>query len=136
MTQARVGPGNATSPEQQPGEMLDSHLAAVLFADIAGYSTAMNRNEVATAKAVQDTLEALAEEVRIFGGATLNFMGDGILAIFDSVANAIMFALTFQRRLVGSPILVGGEALQARVGVHMGEIFLAHRNAHGDALNV
>ena len=60
-------------------------LAAILAADVVGYSRLMGEDEAGTAKIVRERREAAAPIVRSFGGRVVKTMGDGVLLEFPSV---------------------------------------------------
>jgi class 3 adenylate cyclase len=72
-------------------------LAAILAADVVGYSRLMGEDEVGTAKAVREHREAATPVVGEFGGRLVKTTGDGILLEFPSVVAAVECAIAIQK---------------------------------------
>ena len=68
-------------------------LAAVLFADIVGYTDLSSRDEKAALKVVDELQRSAREEVEARGGRVVKFLGDAVLAVFDSANHALASAL-------------------------------------------
>jgi class 3 adenylate cyclase len=75
-------------------------LAAILAADVVGYSRLMGADEAGTAKAVRERREAATPIVRSFGGRVVKTMGDGVLLEFPSVVAAVECAIAIQKMMV------------------------------------
>jgi TolB-like protein/class 3 adenylate cyclase/Tfp pilus assembly protein PilF len=113
-----------------------SQLTAIWFADVAEYSTAMNRDELATMKAVHDAMDLIAGNIRNYGGRLLNFMGDGVVASFNSATNAIIFSLTFQEMISRLRLSLDQQPFGFRIGITIGEIFLEGGRPQGNSVNL
>ena len=74
-------------------------LAAILAADVVGYSRMMGEDEAGTARAVRDHREAAAPIVRARGGRLVKTMGDGVLLEFPSVVAAVECAIAMQSQM-------------------------------------
>ena len=72
-------------------------LAAILAADVVGYSRLMGEDEAGTAKIVRERREAATPIVRSFGGRLVKTMGDGVLLEFPSVVAAVECAIAIQK---------------------------------------
>jgi adenylate cyclase len=86
----------------------DRHLAAILTADVVGYSRLMGQDEIGTIRAVKTLLKRLIEpSVASHRGHIVKTMGDGLLAEFPSAVEAVSCALIIQQRTAreaaGSP---------------------------------
>jgi adenylate cyclase len=110
---------------------MQRRLAAVLAADIVGYSAMMGADEVATL----ETLRAFRAE--IFGpavagrrGRIVKSMGDGWLVAFDSAADAVNAAMQVQDRLADHA------TVKLRIGVHVGDVVQEESDLFGDGVNV
>ncbi|MEE9178690.1 MAG: PAS domain-containing protein [Acidimicrobiia bacterium] len=105
-------------------------LAAILFSDIVGFTALMGDNEAATLRILDanDTIhrQALAKH----RGRLLKKLGDGMLASFDSVSDAVACAQAIQRG-VGED-----ERFQVRIGIHLGEVTQADDDVYGDGVNI
>lgn len=81
-------------------EMLRSALAAILVADVVGYSRLMEADELGTFDVIKERRrEIVVPAVREHAGRIVKFMGDGILAEFASAVNAVSCALELQLRM-------------------------------------
>lgn len=131
------------SPKPQPGprpgpkQRVERRLAAILYADIAGYSALMGRSEEGTHRRVGAEFERVTREVVRQHGRTFGIAGDGLMAEFPSAVEAVRCALRIQaasaRRNAKLP---QGEWLLFRIGVNSGEIMLQDGRTGGTAVNV
>jgi adenylate cyclase len=131
--------GRQIPPEPQIGpsdEGPQSQLTAIWFADVAEYSTAMNRNELATMKAVHEAMDLIVGNIGNYGGRTLNFMGDGVIAAFDSATNAIIFSLAFQEMIHRLGLSIDDRPFGFRIGITIGEMFLEGDRPQGNSVNL
>jgi TolB-like protein len=111
--------------------------AALLFADSAGYSRSMQRDEVGTWQRLQQALELLRVLVEDYGGRLVDTAGDGVFAIFASSAAALHFALAAQKEFRDQGVWsVAGERLAFRIGIHEGEVLVAGARVAGHHVNV
>lgn len=101
-----------------------------MFADIAGYTAIMQRDE-SEAKKVRDSFRALLHEVvRQRAGEIVQFYGDGALIIFDSAKEAVFAAIGIQSTAVSEPVI------PLRIGIHLGDIVVDESGVFGDGVNV
>jgi adenylate cyclase len=117
-------------------DKLYSQLTAIMFADGAEYSTAMNKNELDTVNAANEAMDLIDGNIADYGGRTLNFMGDGVIAAFDSATNAIIFALTFQEMIARRGLTINGRPFGFRIGITIGEMFLEGDRPQGNSVNL
>src|SRR5215218_846934 len=82
------------TPEQG---RIERRLAAILAADIAGYSRLMGADEVGTARALREHREAIDPIMASHGGRIVKTMGDGLLVEFPSIVAAVECALAVQK---------------------------------------
>lgn len=111
-------------------------LAAIVLADMVGYSTRMNADEVATHRQVKSLRKTLfAPLVRDYGGVILKSMGDGFLIKFVSIVEAVACAIALQKALAESG---KGDArpVTFRMGVNLGDIIVQERDVFGDGVNI
>ncbi len=107
-------------------------LAAVLAADVVGYSRLMQADEAATLSALRAFRAGIFEpRVAAHDGQIIKRMGDGWLVEFAAVADALRCAVAIQADATG----VDGQ-LQLRIGVHMGDVVHADEDIYGDGVNV
>ena len=105
-------------------------LAAVLFADIVGYSSIMQDDEQKAFESInhfKEILEIIAGELN---GKIIQYFGDGCLVLFNSSTDAAEFAKLLQADLSEEP------RIPARVGIHMGDVLVHEGNAFGDVVNI
>ncbi|MCU0369090.1 MAG: hypothetical protein MUF39_09700 [Cyclobacteriaceae bacterium] len=106
------------------------HLAAILFTDIVGYTSMMQRDERYAVRIIKQYNHVLENEVTKYGGEILNNYGDGSLCTFISVFDALSCAIEMQQNLQQEPIV------PMRIGLHVGEIFFEDDKVLGDGVNV
>jgi TolB-like protein/class 3 adenylate cyclase/Tfp pilus assembly protein PilF len=112
-------------------------LAAVCFADIAGYTELSARNE-GEAVAMVELLQDLARQiVTKRGGRVVKFIGDAVLAEFTSTDDAVRSAIEMRDRFAAETRSRGLGSHDVRVGVHVGDIVTAaDGDVYGDGVNV
>src|SRR5262249_49010028 len=113
-------------------------LAAVLAADVAGYSRLMGRNEEGTLERLMAHRRVVVDpKIAEHHGRIVKPAGDGILAEFASVVNAVRCAVEMQRGMAernsGVPI---SERLDFRVGINVTDVIVAGDDIYGDGVNV
>ena len=112
-------------------------LAAILAADVVGYSRLMGDDEAGTARAVRDHREAAAPIVRGFGGRLVKTMGDGVLLEFPSVVAAVECAIRMQQQMAerneGVP---EARRILYRIGVNLGDVLIDGEDILGDGVNI
>jgi TolB-like protein/class 3 adenylate cyclase len=112
-------------------------LAAILAADVVGYSRLMGEDEAGTAKAVRERREAATPIVREFGGRLVKTMGDGILLEFPSVVAAVECAIAIQKQMVERNAGVPeGKRVLYRMGVNVGDVLIEGDDILGDGVNI
>ena len=105
-------------------------LAAILFADIVGYSAMMQEDEQSAVEKVnhfREVIEIIAGEL---DGKIIQYYGDGCLVLFNSSIDAAEFAKLLQADLSEDP------NVPVRIGIHMGDVLLHHNNVFGDVVNI
>jgi class 3 adenylate cyclase len=112
-------------------------LAAILAADVVGYSRLMGEDEAGTAKLVRERREAATPIVRGFGGRLVKTTGDGVLLEFPSVVAAVKCAVAIQRMMAErNAELPEPKRILYRVGVNLGDILIDGDDILGDGVNV
>jgi adenylate cyclase len=114
----------------------ERHLAAIVFADLAGFSRLMAEDEVDTLTrwtGFYDTV--LKAEGKQLGGRICDLRGDGVLLEFASVLNAVQWARRVHEAAAATA-RDGKPALVLRVAIHMGEILITGDGIFGDAVNL
>ena len=112
-------------------------LAAILAADVVGYSRMMGEDEAGTASLVRERREAAQPIIAAHGGRLFKTMGDGMFVEFPSVVAAVECALAMQRQMAAS----NEGALEAkrvlyRIGVHLGDVLVEGEDILGDGVNI
>lgn len=116
--------------QAQPTARTERRLAAILFSDVVGYTALMGESESATL-GILDTNEAIHQRViATHRGSLLKKLGDGMLASFDSVWDAVLSAQEIRRQ-----VLEDG-TFEVRIGIHLGEVVQNHGDVHGDGVNI
>lgn len=113
-------------------------LAAILAADVAGYSRLMSEDEPRTLAALQAHRgEVLVPAIATRGGRIVKLMGDGVLAEFDSVIEAVQCAVEIQRATAAhNRSIPENRQMLLRIGVHLGDIITEHDDIYGDGVNI
>lgn len=105
-------------------------LAAILFADVVGYTAMMQEDEAAAVEKInrfRHSLETIAEELN---GKIIQYYGDGALLLFQSSTDAAEFAKVLQMDINEPPVI------PVRIGIHMGDVLLQNGNVFGDVVNI
>ena len=111
---------------------MERRLAAILAADVVGYSRLMELDEAGTLSALSDLIKNHIEPlVTRHRGRVVKLMGDGILAEFASVVDAVSCSISWQEMLAA-----GDSGLQFRIGVNLGDIILQGNDIFGNGVNV
>ena len=118
-------------------QALRRKLTTIVSADVAGYSRLMDGDEVATVqtlKAYRDTIEGFVER---HAGRLVSTAGDGLLAEFDSVVEAVQCAAEVQRELGARNEHVAEERRMAfRIGINLGDVIVEDGDIYGEGVNV
>jgi len=116
---------------------VDRRLAAILGADIAGYSLLMGRSDEDTHRRVGSELDRVIRDIEKSHGRVFSFGGDGLMAEFPSAVEALKCALRIQadaaRRNAG---LEQEDRILFRIGINVGEIVVQQERAGGNAVNI
>jgi adenylate cyclase len=113
-------------------------LSAILFADVHGYSRLMARNEERTYERVTQAVRLIRSLIGDYGGQVQHVAGDGILALFESAAQALQFAVAIQREFLNEAVWQGDdEPIAFRIGINVGEVLVGgEANVQGHSINV
>ena len=117
---------------------MERRLAAILVADVVGYSRLMERDEEGTLRSLQERREAVIKPmIAEHRGRVVKLMGDGILAEFASVVDAVASAVAIQRGVSEHDADQDrGPALDFRIGVNLGDVIIQGDDIYGDGVNV
>jgi adenylate cyclase len=112
-------------------------LAAILAADIAGYSALMGSDEARTVSDLKGHQAVVLPMVGDFGGRVIDTAGDGILAEFPSVLNAVECAVAIQRKMIERNSAIEPERrMEFRIGINLGDVIYDSNRIFGDGVNV
>jgi adenylate cyclase len=113
-------------------------LAAILAADVAGYSRLMDADEEGTHERFKAHLNELIEpKIAEHHGRIVKTTGDGLLAEFPSVVDAVRCAAEVQRRMIDREPMVSDERrIRFRIGVNLGDVTVEEDDIFGDGVNV
>ncbi len=120
------------------GDRVERRLAAVLAADVAGYSRLMGSNEegtLARLKAVRKTL--VDPTIASHRGRIVKTTGDGMLVEFASAVDAVRGAVEVQRGMADQNVSVPqDQRIEFRIGIHVGDIIIDDNDIFGDGVNI
>jgi adenylate cyclase len=116
---------------------IERKLAAILAADVSGYSALVGKDEEATIRSFNAHLSALGPIIGAHSGRLFKTMGDGFLVEFGSVVDAVSCAVAMQRRLIERTAdEAEARRLVFRMGVHVGDVVVDKDDILGDGVNV
>jgi len=120
------------------GERVQRRLTAILAADIAGYSRLMGADEEGTLAQLKAHRHALLDpKIEEHQGRIVKTTGDGMLAEFASVVDALRCAIEIQRGMLGRNADAPQERrIEFRVGINVGDIIIDGGDIYGDGVNV
>src|SRR5215475_8109284 len=113
-------------------------LAAILAADVVGYSRLMGRDESGTlARLHRNRSERLDPVLTKYGGRLVKLTGDGVLVEFASAVDALSAAIEFQQGMAeANGDQPADAALVFRMGLHLGDLIVDGDDLYGDGINV
>jgi TolB-like protein/class 3 adenylate cyclase/Tfp pilus assembly protein PilF len=113
-------------------------LAAILVADVAGYSRLMAADDAATVSALDAARNVFRSEIESNQGRVIDMAGDSVLAVFEIASGAVKAALAIQSRLAAATAPVPEERrMHFRIGIHLGDIIeKADGTVYGDGVNI
>jgi len=118
-------------------EGLKRKLAAILSADVEGYSRLMDQNEEQTIRTLTSYRNAISELVQQYRGRVVDSPGDNILAEFSSVVDAVKSAVKIQSELTErNAELPMEQRMQFRIGVNLGDVVDEESRIYGDGVNI
>ena len=113
-------------------------LAAILAADVVGYSRLMGADEEGTHERLKAHLgELVNPKIRQHKGRIVKNTGDGFFAEFASVVDAVRCAVEIQRGMIDRERVVPEEQrIRFRIGVNLGDVIIEEHDIFGDGVNV
>ena len=119
-------------------ERVNRKLAAILAADVVGYSRLMGADEAGTLAALKRHREAVFDPaVAAHNGRIVKLIGDGVIAEFGSVVDAVSCALSVQRSSATIPDKGASQpTIVLRIGINLGDVIIEGDDIYGDGVNV
>jgi adenylate cyclase len=124
---------------QSPGsERVERKLAAILAADIAGYSRLMGADEEGTLARLKALRRELVDpQIAAHKGRLVKTTGDGLLIEFASVVDAVRCAVAIQEGMAGrDPGIAAAARLAFRIGINLGDVIIDADDIYGDGVNI
>jgi len=116
---------------------LPRKLAAILYADVAGYSKLTGEDEEGTHRRLSEYLDVISSAIAEHRGEVVHYAGDAVLADFGTVTDALTCAASVQQDLrQRNHDLPDERKVQFRVGVNLGEVIEDRNDIYGDGVNV
>jgi adenylate cyclase len=117
---------------------MERRLAAILAADVVGYSRMMGEDEAGTLTALKACRKELIDPaIDAHHGRTVKLMGDGALVEFASVVDAVECAIDIQRNMAKRSVEVPEDRrIQLRIGINVGDVIVEGDDIYGDGVNV
>jgi adenylate cyclase len=120
------------------GTELKQRLAAILAADVAGYSRLMAADDRATVAALDAARTVFRSHIESSQGRVIDMAGDSVLAVFETATGAVSAALAVQQEIGSSSDNVPEDRrMRFRIGVHLGDVIeKADGTIYGDGVNI
>jgi adenylate cyclase len=117
---------------------VDRRLAAILAADVAGYSRLMGEDEEGTLARLKSCRQVLVDpKIAEHRGRIVKTTGDGMLVEFGSAVDAVRCAVEIQRAMANGLVDMPAEKhIQFRIGIHVGDIIIDSDDIFGDGVNI
>ena len=117
---------------------VERRLAAILAADVAGYSRLTGSDEEGTHVRLRERLRGLVDpKISEHRGKVVKHTGDGVLAEFGSVVDAVRCAIEVQRGMAEQNATVPQvKRIEFRIGIHVGDIIVDEKDIFGDGVNI
>jgi TolB-like protein/Tfp pilus assembly protein PilF len=120
------------------GERIRRRLAAILAADVVGYSRLMEQDEAGTLAALKERRRAVLNPlVAQHHGRIVKLLGDGVIVEFASAVNALECAVELQRRMAQANQGVDSDrCILLRIGINLGDVIVEGSDLYGDGVNI
>src|SRR5262249_44617701 len=128
----------ALGPLQMSEQVSRRRLAAILAADVVGYSRMMQADEAGTLAVLKARRsEVLHPLVSKYHGHVVKLIGDGVLAEFPSAVDAVECAVQLQQGMErANAELPGDRRIRWRIGINLGDVIVEGSDLYGDAVNI
>jgi adenylate cyclase len=118
-------------------ERVNRKLAAILTADVVGYSRLMGTDEAGTLAALKRHREAIFDPaVAAHKGRIVKLIGDGVIAEFGSVIDAVSCAVSVQRSSATPDQSASQPIIVLRIGINVGDIIIEGDDIYGEGVNI
>ncbi len=119
-------------------ERINRRLAAILAADVVGYSRLMGADEAGTLAALKRHRDTVFDPAVVaHNGRIVKLIGDGTIAEFGSVVDAVNCALAVQRASVTAPDQRASQPrIVLRIGINLGDVIIEGDDIYGDGVNI
>ncbi len=111
-----------------PGQ--SRQLAAIMFTDIVGYTALMGDDEQKAFELLKKNRELQKPVIEEFNGRFIKELGDGVMASFNTVSEAVNAAIKIQQTCNAA------KDFQLRIGIHLGEVVFENEDVFGDGVNI
>src|SRR4051812_9170987 len=105
-------------------------LAAIMFTDIVGYTALMGEDEQRAFELLDKNRQLQKPLIEQCGGKWIKELGDGVLASFSTVSDAVQCAIAVQQSCNST------SDLKLRIGIHLGEVLFENEDVFGDGVNI
>jgi len=105
-------------------------LAAIMFTDIVGYTALMGRDELKAFELLNKNRQIQKPIIEQSNGRWIKELGDGVMASFNTVSDAVYAAIKIQEQCNAS------KEFQLRIGIHLGEVIFENNDVFGDGVNI
>ena len=118
-------------------QAVQRQLAAILSADVKGYSRLMGEDEVGTLRTLNEYMELMNKLIRGNRGRVVGSAGDSLLAEFPSAVDAVECAVQVQEELRSrNAQLPANRKMELRIGVNLGDVIVEGEQIYGDGVNI
>jgi class 3 adenylate cyclase/TolB-like protein len=117
---------------------MERRLSAILAADVVGYSRLMEADEAGTFDRLRTHRKELFEpEIAKHHGRIFKLMGDGLLAEFGSIVDAVECAVVLQRAMAKrNKDIPDGQRIDVRMGINLGDVIVEGEDRYGEGINI
>ena len=128
---------NSSEMTTGPRDNLRRRLVAIVFADVANFSSMMSADEVGTTLSVASRLEKFRERIAAYAGEFKGSAGDSAFMVFESAVAAVTFAVEMQKELAEeNEGLEENEQIWFRFGINLGEVLVSGDEVTGESINI
>jgi len=133
----QIQPAAGLSPVSISQVRIPRRLAAIIAADVEGYSRLMGADEEGTLRHLSDRRQEMDGLIQQYGGRIANTAGDSVIAEFPSVVAALECAIDIQKsHAEANAALLTGQRIAFRIGIHLGDVMIKDGDLFGDGVNI